>query len=530
MASAESKLTLTIRAVDKATAQLRAVNARIQEITAPARKLSNSFAALSGEAKLDKVAEGFRGVGRAMGNVKDEAFALGTKLLAIGAAAAFGLFGIVRSTVDAGDKLSEMSTRVGLTADAYSKLQFAAAQADIEQEDFNSGMDQFSKRLGEVKAGTGPLLAFLEKVSPKLAEQVKHSKGVGDAVNIMSRAFEKVVDPQKRAALSAAAFGKSGLQWGTFLGQGPKALAALGDKFTELAGSQEDFAQKSSDLDNVMRESEVAFLGARNAMAVQLYPAITQVSQGVTKFLVAHREGLTKWAEKTGAAISAWVEGGGLERLGASLISIADSVGKVVDTLGGFQNASLVALGIMSGPLISSVVKLGGALWNLGSAVLPLLLRGWALLGPALGAAGDALAGLLIAGAPVLVPLIAMLAGLGAAGKAIYDNWEPLKETFEGVVQALKEIASSGFMGGWGKLGSAITGSYDAAPAFKGLPASSMRFAPLGADGAAAPGAASHTAVTVKFDGLPPGARVTQESKGPVLPTIDLGYSMWSPQ
>jgi hypothetical protein len=481
MASAESKLTLTIRAVDKATAQLRAVNARIQEITAPARKLSNSFAALSGEAKLDKVAEGFRGVGRAMGNVKDEAFALGTKLLAIGAAAAFGLFGIVRSTVDAGDKLSEMSTRVGLTADAYSKLQFAAAQADIEQEDFNSGMDQFSKRLGEVKAGTGPLLAFLEKVSPKLAEQVKHSKGVGDAVNIMSRAFEKVVDPQKRAALSAAAFGKSGLQWGTFLGQGPKALAALGDKFTELAGSQEDFAQKSSDLDNVMRESEVAFLGARNAMAVQLYPAITQVSQGVTKFLVAHREGLTKWAEKTGAAISAWVEGGGLERARRLTDQHRGQHGQ------GRGHArrlpERVACDgrwcIMSGPH-DQLVDGQAAGWR---ALEPGQRRAPAP-SPGLGhfwfrrsaPIGDALAGLLIAGAPVLVPLIAMLAGLGAAGKAIYDNWEPLKETFEGVVQALKEIASSGFMGGWGKLGSAITGSYDAAPAFKGLPASSMRY------------------------------------------------------
>jgi len=172
----EYPLSLIIKAVDKATAPLRAINARMKQFTAPVRKLNNSFRALSEEAGIPRLAKAFGRVGGSLRKVGSETMALGLKITAMAAGAAYGLYHIVRGAVDAGDKLGEMAQRVGLSVDAYAQLQFAAAQADVEQEQFTSSMDQFNKRLGEMKAGGGAMLEFLQKVSPVLARQMKGAK------------------------------------------------------------------------------------------------------------------------------------------------------------------------------------------------------------------------------------------------------------------------------------------------------------------------------------------------------------------
>src|SRR3990172_1066737 len=158
----EYPLSLIIKAVDKATAPLRAINARMKQFTAPVRKLNNSFRALSEEAGIPRLPKAFGRVGGSLRKVGGETMALGLKITAMAAGAAYGLYHIVRGAVDAGDKLGEMAQRVGLSVDAYAQLQFAAAQADVEQEQFNSSMDQFNKRLGEMKGGGGARLEFFQ--------------------------------------------------------------------------------------------------------------------------------------------------------------------------------------------------------------------------------------------------------------------------------------------------------------------------------------------------------------------------------
>lgn len=543
--ASEFPLSLIIRAVDKATGPLRLINQRINKFTAPVRKLSNSFKALSDEAGLPRLVKGFRGVGSSFAQVGEEAVGLGLKIAAMAAGAGYAFYSIVRGAVDAGDKLGEMAQRVGLSVDAYAQLQFAAAQADVEQEAFNGAMDQFNKRLGEAKAGGGPLLDFLNKVNPAFALQVKGAKSTEEAFGLMTGAFERVTDPGKRAALAAAAFGKSGLQMGQFLGQGTAAIEEQRRAFFALNGSQEGFVKNAGELDNTLRRTEVAFGGLRNMVAGALFPAITDLANAVTELIVSNGGDLRAWAQEAGAAIKAWVADGGVQRLAKDIRVWGERIAWVIEKLGGLDGVlKLVGLYLASG-FIGAVGGAVSALWTFGAAVIPMVTSAALLLWPAItGAAGAvtsfilginvapiiALAGTIWGAAAAVggfmlaaAPFIIAAAAVGAAGYAIYKNWEPLKELFSDIGQlwgAVKEtfgspLESVKYAGQWWGKELGIGGG--------GGPA-------LGAAAAAPPPTASRTTndakVTIDIPNLPRGARVTTDPAGTAPVDLSMGYSM----
>jgi hypothetical protein len=541
VAEQQHPLSLIIRAVDKATGPLREVNAQIQRVTAPVRALGKSFGALGKEAGFPAIVDGFKGVGEATGKVLSSVGALAGKLAGLAVVGGVGLYALMRSAVDAGDKLSEMSTRVGLSADAYAQLEFAAAQADIEQEAFNSSMDAFNKGMGQAKAGTGKLLAFLEKVSPAFAQQFKGAKNTEDGLKMMTRAFEKVKDPSKRAALAMAAFHDP--QFGVFLGQGSKAIEAFRKRFLEIAGPQQEFADRSSDIDNVLRENETALKGARNAAALALYPALTQLSKAATDFLSKNKDGITKWATEAGAAIQKWIDGGGIDRLIAGLKDIAAVVGTVVDKLGGMKGAATAVGLVMAGPTLLSVVQLTGAIGKLGFEIVGFLAKssgfaGWALgwvqylwmmrasilagLIPSLAAAGTAVWGFTAALlANPITWIVAGVAALAAGAYLVYKNWEPIKTFFADLWGTIKMVfnapgealKTAGQF--WGSFfgGSKAEPSRPSLGAAAALPASTSR-------------STTEAKVSVDFSNLPKGARVTQDQNSSQPMNLSMGYSM----
>ncbi len=537
----EFPLSLVIRAVDKATAPLRAINARIQRFTGPVKGLSNKLRGLAEEAGLPEIAKGFKGVGSAAFKVGQEVFALGQRILTMAGVAGFALFSMVKGAIDAGDELAEMADRVGLNVDAYASLRFAAAQADIEQEAFNGAMDQFNKRLGEAKANGGPLLSFLKKVSPTLANQVKHAKSTESAFALMTDAMARIEDPGKRAALAAAAFGKSGLQMGNFLHQGSAAIQEQQLAYMRLSGSQEAFARQAGELDNVMREAETAFLGVRNALAAELFPIFRELLQGVRDFLADNRADLAGWARGVAEAIRDWVRGGGIQRLTAGFKKFIAIVDPIAQKLGGWPVViGALAAAIAAAPLLASIAGLAAAFVSLGVAIgfTPI---GWFLLGIAAIAAGGATIVSNWEGISGFFSTLWNSARLSAAGFTRFVEgvltldlaraWEGIKAIFLGgknfittLLAGLVEVVRRSFSVIVGPIGWVLEAAQargENLPTFGGL---------FGADRAApAPSAApksTEARVSVDFTNLPKGARVTPDNTSTAPLDLSLGYSM----
>lgn len=441
MADKEFPLSLVIRAVDRATAPLKRINDRMRAITAPVRRLNNSFRALANEAGIPRLMKGFRGVGSAVGRVGSEARALGTKVAVMAGVAGFALFNIAKGAINAGDELKTMADRVGMSATRYAQYQFAADQADVSSEEFAGAMNQLNKRLGEAKAGGGSLLGFLKKVSPALAAQVKGASSTEEAFELMAGAMGKITDPSKRAALAAAAFGKSGLGMADVLKGGTPELERQKKAFLELAGPQDKFAEGASSLDNAIKKVGEAFGGLRSSVMGELFPVFEELARTLTRFIVDNREGIAKWATEAAAAIRKWMDEGGIEELIDGLSKMRKSIGEVVDMLGGLKGVAMAVAAVMGAPLVAAVVSLGGSLFSLASAALPLLMTGLSMLGAVLGKI--LMAFLAINLANPLTWIIAGVAALTAGAVALYKNWEPFRNLVDGVWGTIKEIASS---------------------------------------------------------------------------------------
>lgn len=533
----ESALSLVISLADRITGPLAKVTAGLKKLTAPITNLNKGFGEFSKVAGFGKIADAASGLGGAVKNVGSEAFALGAQFLAMAGAAGFALFTVIRGAVTAGDELAAMADHVGVNVDTYASLGYAARQADIDQEQFNGAIAKFSKNLGDAKANGGSLLTFLEKVSPALAQQVKGAKSTEEGLSIMTDAFVRLKDPAKRAALSAEAFGKSGVRVGDWLHQGSAAIQKQQGEYMRLAGSQEAFARNSSDLDNAMKDSEAAFDGVRAVLGGALFPVFTKLTKAVTEFIVAHRDGIQKWAENTAAAIQKWIDGGGIQRVIDGIGTLAAKIGSFVDMVGGWQNVLIAIAAVMAGPLISAIVAVIPAVYGLGVALLTTPV-GWFILAIAA-----------IAGSVYLIyknwggivgffsnawdSIKKFLTGLGEIQQGILSlnidtvmkGWTDLVDGFKGSLDAL--LTTMRFIPGIGQMLMLADASHAAfgTPTLPGAIGSVS----LGADQAAGVNQSVETKVTVDFANMPKGTRVTQDSNSSQSIDLNLGYSMTAP-
>lgn len=579
-------LSLIVQAVDKATAPLRRINAQVQRMqrrfTAPFQRLGNRLAALGREAGFPRLQDGFKGVGSAVGNVGREVSALAKRLVATASIAGVALFAITRSAVDAGDAQAMMADRLKVSVDAYAQLSFAAAQADVSQEQFNTSMDQFNRRLGEAKAGTGSLAGLLKRVSPALLAQLKGAGGNEEAFRLMADAMSKLEDPGKRAALAAAAFGKSGTVMVGMLAEGNAKIDERRRRFLELAGSQEKFARGAGDLDNAMREASTAFLGLRSAALGELFPAFTELTKVLTELLAGNRGRLADWAREVGAAIGEWVKGGGVQRLVDGFKNFVAVGEKVVGMIGGWP----VLLGglalVIAGPLLGALAGLVTAVATLGAAIgftpigwliagLAALVAGavllWrnfdairAVVGPVFAPLGQALKGLwaqlqrlwaLLA--PVLMPVLRFLgkvlgtvlvAQVMMLGAALTGIAHLLTRIIKGFANTIDMAVAAGkaivewFQAAWEKVKPLVDllreafsegGETAGAPRLLTQPEGARPI--LGAAGALAAGGLQESSarVAVDFANLPRGARVTADPKGTAALDLSMGYSMVTP-
>jgi hypothetical protein len=462
-------LALVIRAVDRVTGPLQAINARLEKSTArltvPFRRLSGRLAALSNATGLPKVIDGFKGVGEAAGNLSGKVMGIGKAFTGLVGGALFGglgLYALVRGAEAAGSRLQDLSTVTGLTVNAFAELEFAAKRSGVENDAFAAGMQKFNKSLSEARRNTGPLAALLTKVGPAYLKQLKAVKSNEEGFDLLAKAMGKIEDPGKRAELAAAAFGKAGAGMVNVLKDGPAGVAALRAEYRRLVGDQTSFAGNADALGDAFDNLELSMMGLRNTAAGALFPALTKLTEAVTGFLIKNRDGLQRWATTAGEAIQKWVDGGGIDRLVASLRALAADVSVVVDKLGGLEGVAKIAAVAVGASLVGSVVQLGmalgtttvalvGFLSKLGAAQAFTWMLDWgkylwmmrasimAGLLPSLTAATASVWGFTVALlANPITWIIAGIVALGASVYLVYKYWEPIKGFFFTIWEYLK--------------------------------------------------------------------------------------------
>lgn len=347
MADKETKLSIVIRTVDKATAKIKAINDKLDEVTKPVRDFKKSLGDLKEKSGLDDVIGGFKGVGHALAGVIAKVGILGGVL---GAAAA-GMLSIVAAE----DELGKKATELGVGVDFLAQLRYAADRTGVDMMQLNVGLSMFSANLGKARAGTGTLVNLLKKASPALLHQLKAAKSNEEAFNLLAAAMGKLHDPAKRAALAQAALGNARLA--PLFAQGAKGLAALRKRYTEIAGSQKDAAGTAADVDDAMADLHAALDGVKAALVTGLGPAMKDLIQRMQKFFTANRARIAEWAKDLGKKIP-----GAVEKLIGAFKAVVGAVAPFVDSSTKLKVIAGVLAAVILGPLVESVYALGEAI------------------------------------------------------------------------------------------------------------------------------------------------------------------------
>lgn len=518
MGHSQHDLSLVVKAVDHASGPFAKIKASLREM--------NIIDAESGKHHhKPSVLGAFKEIGAAGKELGKEVLELGAKLgelLAIGGGVAF--VELIHGSIEAGAQLSKMSRQIGMSATYYAGLSYAAKKAQVSQEEFDESMSRFNKNLGDAKGGQGKLLAFLQKVSPVLAHQIKRAKSTGEAFTLMRKAIAAIPDPMRRAALTGAAFGKGSVQLMALLAQSDAQLGKTLGKYHELAGGQNEFAEGSEEVESTLIDVKTSFEGITHAASTQLYPALIEIAEAVTEFFVEHREDIKKWAEEAKESIKEWVHEGGLKRVAEGFAKIASAVGWAFEKLGpmGVAIAASAPLWI---PLASGVMEVaeafGALLAAVGLPLAPVLLLSAAVV--AMWANWDSIKDL-----PILSEIDKLIKGVSD----LTDAWRALKDETVTPLSGREDVEKDAQKNALQTVanGALELGAFAVAPGVQ-LKRWADKAGWSGEPRNAGPGSAeSKSKVTVDFKNMPHGARVEHgKHEGPTEVEINTHPSMETP-
>lgn len=154
---------------------------------------------------IDKTRQAFNSIANKLGGLKKAAGAVGIAVGAIGAA----FVAAAKKTIDFADEIAKTADKVGLSTSALQELRIAADLAGISQGQLDSGLGALSKRMGELRQGTGALNTFLNKSDPAFKTLLQNTTDNEEAFRLIIGRLDTMTNAQDKAALSAAALGRT---------------------------------------------------------------------------------------------------------------------------------------------------------------------------------------------------------------------------------------------------------------------------------------------------------------------------------
>lgn len=189
--------------------------------------------------------------------------------------------GLVDSSIEAQDHLNDLKKSTGLAITELAGLKLAAAQSGA---DLNSIADS------------------INKLSVNIGKDAERFKALGITAKDPLQAFKQLADifvmiddPQQRAALAAAALGKSWAGAAPLLGEGGARIQEMVDKGALLSGVTQESADQADQYKDRLAELQTSMGAVTTRMVGELLPGLNDIANAMRE---ASKEGsilLTIW-------------------------------------------------------------------------------------------------------------------------------------------------------------------------------------------------------------------------------------------
>lgn len=183
-----------------------------------------------------------------------------------------------KSAIEFGDAIAKQADAVGLSTDALQAYRFAANRGGIETAQFDSNMTAFVKRVGEARAGIGPLTSFLQKYDTTLLENIRNTKSQEDALKLIADAIAKARTATDRAAIANAAFSRAGVKMVNILRDGRVGLDQLAQSAKASGAIMDESLTRKAEVMNDRWDT------LTNTIGVKLKGALISAADASLKF------------------------------------------------------------------------------------------------------------------------------------------------------------------------------------------------------------------------------------------------------
>lgn len=145
-----------------------------------------------------------------------------------------GLALATKRALDHADAIAKQADATGLSTDALQEYRHAASLSGVATEQLDTALLQFTKRIGEARADTGSLVEFLDKYDSSMVSALQATRNTDEALDLVLNTMAGMESQTDRAALAAAAFGRSGVALTNIVRDGAGGLAEMRDEAQRL--------------------------------------------------------------------------------------------------------------------------------------------------------------------------------------------------------------------------------------------------------------------------------------------------------
>lgn len=175
--------------------------------------------------------------------------------LTVGGFAAF-----IKNSIDAADRLVDLSKVTNLLPSQLAGIGFAAEQSGTDLEGAAQAISKLSENMG--------------KDADKFARIGVTAKDPIEAFKQLADVFNSIEDPQQRAALATEALGKSWREVAPLLAEGGKNIGVMVDKGTAMSGNIDELSKNSDIFKDKLAELQKQITASGGSIANELLPGM----------------------------------------------------------------------------------------------------------------------------------------------------------------------------------------------------------------------------------------------------------------
>lgn len=202
--------------------------------------------------------------------------------------------GVIRSftteLADSGDRIAKSAKNLGITAEAFQELDFAAKLSGQDSQAVQVAIQRMQKGLNDARRnGTGPFADSLDQLGVEISEF--EGLAPDQVFQRLAGHISELEDDTTRAALAQDLFGRGGKTLIPLLNEGADGIQAMRDEFKKLGGGfTNDGAKKAEEFVDSQLRLKTVLESIKFTIGEELFPILQDMLDSIREWAEENRE------------------------------------------------------------------------------------------------------------------------------------------------------------------------------------------------------------------------------------------------